>query len=63
MAWPPFQILATLPPPFPVASNLNPHCSFCYLVSLTEWVVLSDYTMDLLMSRLRTLMCVLRDKM
>ena len=27
------------PPPFPVASNLHPHCSFCCLVSLAEWVI------------------------
>ena len=24
---------------FPVTSNPHPHCSFCYLVSLAEWVI------------------------
>ena len=27
------------PPPFPVMSNPHPHCSFCCLVSLAEWVI------------------------
>ena len=26
-------------PPFPVMSNPHPHCSFCCLVSLAEWVI------------------------
>ena len=52
------------PPSFPAASNLHPHCSFCCLVSLDDWVIaphliLLNDIMDVHMSNLRTLMRVL----
>ena len=60
-----FQILFN-PPPFPVVSNPHLHWSFCCLVSLAEWVItphLMIDIMDLHMSSLRSLMCVLCNKL
>ena len=68
-----FQILST-PLSF-VASNLRPHCSFCFLVSLADWVIASHLMHHLMilwiyicqtlvwyLSTRRTLLCVLYNK-
>ena len=39
---PPFFKFCLTPLPFPVACNHHPHCSFCCLVSLVEWVIVTQ---------------------
>ena len=59
-------------PPSPVATNPHPHCSFCCLVSMTEWVIMphlmcyftywfygSINVEPWYLRTIRTLMCVL----
>ena len=57
------------PTPLPVTSNPHPHYTFCCLVSLAESVLrhiwrntLLNNIMDVHMSSLRTLMCILCNK-
>ena len=60
-SWHPFlfQILSN-PPPFPVAFNPHPHCSFCCLISLAERVISFDVLFYLLILWIYTLICFMQ---